>query len=510
MPDARAAEVIARYLERHRVAVFALFTVLVVVPIAIRAAAKPFWHDEIYTVLLAGLPSITSHWAAVRDGADLAPPLNAFATRGVKAVAGVGPVVTRIPPMIGFWTMTLVVFVTVRRRANTTYALAASCIPLFTSAYRYSYEARPYGLMMGLAAVAWWSWAEAARGRGRGRCLPILGLSLAAGLWNHYYAVLAYAPMLIGEAVRSIRSRRIDPGVFLAVAGSLLAAVPLLPLIRMLSAQASSFWARPTMADIPATYRFLFDSLNVAGFRWAIAVIALLVVIASFRPAHQEPVTRQLPAHEIAAGLTCLLLPALGALLGIMATGVFVSRYALPAVAGASITIPLTIERLARRARASELVLLAVMAGTYLGTLPSLRSVEPFENPVAARSLLVGALRMPGPTVASGQLWYLQLWYYAPLELKSRLVYLADPESGLRYRGSDVFDRGYLALARWTPVTVEPFGPFTERHRAFRVYASGAGWLLDRLRDEHAEISELGNEPAGQLYEVSLAHQQKQ
>ena len=39
--------------------------------------------------------------------------------------------------------------------------------------------------------------------------------------------------------------------------------------------------------------------------------------------------------------------------------------------------IPLTIDRLARHARACELVLLAIMAGTYFGTLPSLRSVEP-------------------------------------------------------------------------------------------------------------------------------------
>jgi Dolichyl-phosphate-mannose-protein mannosyltransferase len=507
VPGARAAEVTARFLDRHRVAVFALFTIFFFVPTAIRAAAKPFWHDEIYTILLAGLPSISNHWAAVRDGADLAPPLNAFLTRGVKVLAGVGPVVTRLPAMVGFWIMTLVVFVMVRRRANASFALAAACIPLFTSAYRYSYEARPYGVMMGLASLSWWAWAEAARGYRRDRYLPVLGLSLAAGLWNHYYAVLAYAPIVSGEVVRSIRRRRIDFGVGVTLAGSLAAAVPLLPLIRVSSAQAPNFWVRPSAADISGTYSFLFEALTAAEFRWTIAVIAVLIAVASFRPAQARAVFVRLPAHEIAAGMTCLLLPALGVLLGVLVTGVFVPRYALPAVAGMSIALPLTIDRLGWRARAGELVLLAALVGTYLGTLPSLRSIGRFENPVTARPLLAGALRMPGPTVASGQLWYLQLWYYAPLELKSRILYLADPDSGLRYRGSDVLDRGYLALARWTAVTVEPFGSFTRSHPRFRVYASGSGWLLDRLRDEHAEISETGTEPAGQLYEVSLKPQ---
>jgi len=504
VPDARAAEVIARFLDRHRVAVFALFTVRFFGPAAIRAETKPFWHDEIYTVLLAGLPSIANQWAAVRDGADLAPPLNAVIARGVKLVIGVGPVVTRIPAMIGFWAMTLIVFVMVRRRANASLALVAACLPLFTAAYRYAYEARPYGLMMGLAALAWWGWAEAASGRRRARCLSILGISLAAGLWNHYYAVLVYAPIMVGEAVRSIRSRRLDPGVGLAVVGSALLAVPMLPLIRLSLAQAPSFWARPTAADIPATYGFLFDALTSVEFRWTIAVIVVLVVVGTLQRAPRPAVEPRLPDHEIAAGVTCLLLPALGVLLGVYVTGAFVPRYALPAVAGLSMAIPLAIAGVSWRARASELVLLAVVIGAYLSTLPPLRSVRPFENPVAARPLLAGALGMPGPTVASGQLWYLQLWYYAPLELKSKLIYLADPESELHYRGFDVFDRGYQALSRCTAVTVEPFASFTQGHRRFRVYASGAGWLLDRLRDEHAEISQTGDEPAGQLYDVSL------
>ena len=152
------AERIAAFLDRHRYIVLLTWSIWFAVPTAMRAAAKPFWHDEIYTLLLARLPSISVHWSALRDGVDFAPPLNGFATRAVRHVAGIGPVAARLPAMIGFWTMAMVIFAVVRERAGAIFGFAAICLPMFTAAYRYSYEARPYGLMMGLASLAWFAW----------------------------------------------------------------------------------------------------------------------------------------------------------------------------------------------------------------------------------------------------------------------------------------------------------------------------------------------------------------
>jgi len=499
----QAAASLAGFLGRHRFTVLVIFSILFVGPLALRAAAKPFWHDEIYTVLLAKLPSVSAHWAALHDGPDLAPPLNAFATRAVLLVAGVGHVTARIPSMVGSLAMTLAVFAVVFRRSNATLALAGACIPLFTAAYRYSYEARPYGLMMGLAALAWMAWAEAAAGRRRGLHLFILGLSLAAGLWNHYFAALVYVPIGAGELVRSVRERRIDAALWAVVCGSLVAALPLYPLIRLSAEQAPSFWSRPSLADIPAAYRFLFGTL-AASFSWVAAVIAVLAVVGRFRSSTPVSPAVTVPAHEVAAAIACLLLPLVGVALALLATGAFVPRYGLSTVAGVSMIVPLVVGRVGRRAPLCEVVLLVALAGTYLSTLTHLVPAAPFRNPVDARPLLVKSLQMPGPTVASSELWYLQLWYYAPAPLKPRLVYLADPESARRYRGSDMIDRGYIALSHWVPLPVEPFDAFVQRQPAFRVYASGAGWLLDRLRDDHAAIDEIGTEPGAQLYDAAM------
>lgn len=497
------AAVLAAFLDRHRLPVLVLLSLAFFATVAPRAAAKPFWHDEIYTVLLARLPSVGAHWAALRDGVDFAPPLNGFATRAVRTVAGSGAIAARIPAMAGFWVMLLAIYAMVRRRGNATLALAAAFIPFFTAAYRYSYEARPYGLMIAFAALAWLAWTEAARGIRRRLFLSILGVALAAGLWNHYFAAFVFAPIVAGELVRSIRERHIDASIWLVTIGALAAAAPLYPLLRDAAAQTRHFWVRPSIADIAATYQFLFATLANRFAGWTMVAIAAVVGISFLRPAEREPRLDPIPAHELAAAAVAVLLPAIGVVLALVATGAFVPRYAMPTVAAVSIVLPLAIARVARRAPFVDVVLLAALVGAYVAS-----AFAPFvhpEDPVAARPLLVRSLEMPGRTVAAGQLWFLQLWFYAPPALKPRVVYLADPDLALRYTGSDIVDRNYMALARWTPVPIERFDTFVDHHTGFRVYSAGAGWLLDGLRDQGALVETVGSEAGGQLYQVTLA-----
>src|SRR4029079_14659926 len=105
------------------------------------ARDKPFWHDEIYTVLLARLP-LGSLWRAGLDGVDLSPPLNIVLTRAVHLVAGAGPVTSRLPSIAGFIFTSLLLFVFVRKRSNTLIGVTAALLPAFTEAWNYATEAR--------------------------------------------------------------------------------------------------------------------------------------------------------------------------------------------------------------------------------------------------------------------------------------------------------------------------------------------------------------------------------
>lgn len=502
----RLASWLAGALERHRVAVLVLFSAAFFLMTAFKARAKLFWHDEIYTIVFAGLPSVGAMWSAALDGLDLAPPLNTLLTRLAHAIAGVGPIATRLPPMIGFWTMSVVVFSMVRRRSNATLALAAILVPCFTAAYRYSYEARGYGLMLGLFALSVNSWAEAAAGRRRAWHIPLLALTLTAGYWNHYYAVLTLVPIAVGETVRLARERRPDWAVWGAIAVSCLGALPLSALIAVAASQSAGFWGRPRLGDIGVTYWFLVEPVFAFRFFLAAAIIVVAVAAGVIFRSGATGGRERMPGHEVAAGLACVLLPAVAVMTGMFVTGAFVPRYALPGVVGLSLTIPLALWRAGSRGRLPEIVLCLVLAGSFAESAFRTLLVAPpvFHHPVRERPLLTQQLAKPGPTVVTSSLWFLQLWYYTPAELRSRLVYVSDPAAALHYTGSDTIDRGYMVLRRWSAVNVVDFPSFVEAHRCFRAYAQGSGWLLARLQDAGAGIEEIGSQRGAIVYDIVL------
>ena len=242
-----------------------------------RAIAKHFWHDEIYTILASGL-SPGALWRASRDGLDLAPPLNTILTGLVHAAVGAGPVATRLPPMVGFVSACLLVFVMVRRRSNLLVGMTGALVLCATAAFASAYEARGYGVVVGLFAAAVFGWSEAAAGRHPRRNLTLMACALAAGLWTHYYAALAFLPLAAGEIVRQFQRRRIEAAPWSAFAIAAAAAVPLLPLISAGSPQAATFWTRLEPGGVAATYRFLLGALHDGWYALAGAIIVALAI----------------------------------------------------------------------------------------------------------------------------------------------------------------------------------------------------------------------------------------
>jgi hypothetical protein len=467
----------------------------------VRARAKPFWHDEIYTILHAGLPSLGAMWAAGTDGFDLSPPLNTWLTRIVHGAVGVGPIPTRIPPLAGYLVMCAVVFHLVRARASLPAAVAGALLPGFTAAYRYAYEARGYGVMVGLFAVSLLAWSEAARGRRRAIYLPVLAVSLAASVWNHYYGILTFVPIAGGEVVRSLRNRDIDRGVAAAIAAAVVALAPLYPLAAAARTQSQSFWSPASFADISNAYAFIFAPLTERMVVGAAVILAILLLVA----ARKGPAPRTLPAHEVAAGLLSLLIPALGVGLGVFVTGVFVPRYAMAAVVGASLVVPLSVWWRQTRLAVAEYFLCGFLAVAFMMSIwPSLVKPPVLQDPFLSRPLLQGALASGPPVVSSSSLQFIQYWYYTPTAQKGRLRYLADPDEARTRMRSDTIDRGYLALRRWTAVPIDPFAEYVSGHRDFRVHEAGSGWLLGKLDEMGASKEEIGRGPGERLYSVHL------
>ncbi len=495
---------VERLLDRHGWTLFALFATVCLFSLIVRAREKPFWHDEIYTILYAGLPDLRTMWAAGLDGLDLSPPLNAWITRCVHSVVGPGPIATRIPPMAGFLVMTAVLFHLVRLRSNTITALSAAVLPCMTAAYRYSYEARAYGVMLALFALSIYAWSEAALGRRRRLHLPVLALTLAATVWNHYYGILTFLPIAGGEIVRAVQRRRIDVGVVAAFACAAMAIVPLYPLAAAARAQSEGFWAPAALSDVVPVYRFVFAPLMDVKFRVVAVVIAGAALLLR-RRAIDRFVQRSVPLHEVALGLLALLIPVAGVLLGVMMTGVFVPRYAMPTVVGLSLVVPLLLWQRDTRNGLAEFALgVFLLADFGLAIAPSLLAPRPFRDPFQSRPLLQRAVSSGPPAISASSLQFLQYWYYTPGPMKNRLRYLADVAEAKKYMGSDTIDRGYLALRRWTTVPIDPFADYVAGHREFRVHEAGAGWLLPKLAEMGAAKDTIGQAGGERLFLVRL------
>ena len=468
------------------------------------ALAKPFWHDEIYTILVSTRPSFDAMWVAALNGVDLSPPLSVWLTHLVHRVAAVGPVTTRMPALCGFYLAVLAVFFLLRTRVGTAGASSGALLLFFTAAPRYAAEARGYGLMMGLFASVLFLWMESAAGRRRRVYVPLLAIALAASIWNHYYGVLAFAPVLAGETARLVRRRRLDLPIAAAVGTASLSVLPLLPLMRVASAQRHAFWVATAPGEhLVQLHRFLIQPLLDAPVLLGVIVLALVISRLPLRGNHVTTVHRQ---HESVAVAVALAVPFLGFLLGRALTGGLAPRYILSGAVAFSIAVPMALTSRGNRNRVAEFLLLgpllAFAAANAVQAWYPARA--PLVDPVLSRPVLIASLRQPAPTVISANLQFLPTWYYTPPALRSRLRYLASPEQALRWTGSDTIDRGYLALARTVSLPVTSFEAFTRDHREFRVYENGSGWLRDALGAAGATVELTATEPGGSLYAVRM------
>jgi len=498
----------SEWLDRHSTAAFAVFTIVYFVATTTGAHLKPFWHDEILTLIGARLPTLHGVIFDARV-VDYSPPLYALLTRACESVFGAGAIVSRLPSIVGVWVACLLVFVMVKRRSNAAWALGGASLLCFTAAYRFSIEARPYGLTIGLAALAFYAWSEAAAGRRRRVSLWMLGAALALGVWAHYWAVLVFLPIALGEIARVVRRRKLDLGVIAAIALACVALLPLVPIADATRrrAAAAKFWSRTLSSNAGETYRFLINDLAASWMLWlgaAVLAIGIGLTLLRKRPAPRHP--RPFALHELVAAIGFLALPWVGVFLGRLVSSPMVPRYLLMSTASVAIVIPLAAWWATSGNRWASLVGGLVTFGTFAYSVAGL--VLPghptFHDPVRERPVLIRHLEGPEPVVVTGGLVFLQFWYYAPAPLRNRLTYVADPPAAARAIGTDTIDTVLLEMSRMAPMSVADYSDFTAREHSFVVYQLGSGPILDELRGAGATVEEIGSEGGARLYHVRL------
>src|SRR5258708_9987878 len=115
------------------------------------ATRKQFWNDELFTYYISALDTFPRIWSALLTAVDQNPPLFYWFSHKTTEAFGHNLIGLRVPAMIGFWLAGICMIAFVSRHLPAVYGLIAALIMMVSRAYWFSYEARPYGLVLGLA-----------------------------------------------------------------------------------------------------------------------------------------------------------------------------------------------------------------------------------------------------------------------------------------------------------------------------------------------------------------------
>ena len=160
----------------------------------VAAVTKPFWYDEMCTGVVAQQPSVHAIWNALEHAADTQGPAFYLIERAMSTMIPNQEIALRIPSIFGFCCLTICIFIFVRRRAGSTYALICSLIPFTTVLFDiYAVEARAYSLVVACVAAALVCYQRASSWRWAG----LMGLCLA---------LAQVAPLFRRVRARSLRS----------------------------------------------------------------------------------------------------------------------------------------------------------------------------------------------------------------------------------------------------------------------------------------------------------------
>jgi hypothetical protein len=487
------------------------------------ASQRMLWNDELFTLYISRLGSLSDILAVLSTGADQHPPSFYLLTHVILKLLGESHLAVRLPEVFGVLLMSFCLFRFVSKRSSTLYGLAAMIFPLTTIAYEYAYEARGYGLILGFSSLSLLCWQGATESPRRLWWLIGLAASGSAAISSHYYAVFLLVPLGAGEIVRSLARKRIDLPIWVALGSMLVPLVLFFPVIQEARSYVHHFWSPPEWSMIPKFYYVLL--IPALGPIVATLMVSSLWPVREHLGQRSSALTSSLFSwHEIASAIGFVAIPAVAVVIGKFITGAFTWRYGLSAVIGFSILFPLAVQRLngGRIIMGTCFTLFTCVWFMVMGVI-QLQHQAIINTGWLNTYEFLQSEGDPGLPIVAGDLHtFMTLAHYAPPAIMSRVVYLANPQASVRYFGHDTVDRGILDLKPWFQVTVEEYTPYLASHDQFLVHSRVRGnrtwlgyfwgspwdwsWLLFELRRAPMRVELMGRNDDDLLFLVT-AHE---
>jgi hypothetical protein len=479
---------------RRSIAVLLLILLAVGLCSVLNAVAKPFWYDEICTVIVCRLPGASEIWKALDNAADTNPPVYYLVARLTRQLVSDDHLGYRLPSILGLLGIVFCIYLILSRRVNRLSALVGATFVLCTPVAAYAYEARPYALLLGCISGAILAWQRIDDSR---LYSLVLAVTLAAAVSLHYYAILVWPALFMAEASLWIFHSRFRIS---ACAALLVGALPLLffapLLLRLRQYYGQNFWAHPSIKQAFLAHDRLFNFGGHWGSTFAAGITVIFLYFTITKTArsgwsgHRQAEVKVLPIEEQTLTLMLLWLPVIAVAAAKISHGGLTERYMLPTVLGGALALGYVIDTVPSAGRVLLLILLLMnYASSSVGVGRNLLKGSLLETRATAtrevKAIVAQHDESALPIVISDGLRYLPMAYYTPADSNGKLYAIADPRAAVTSTDlkSDSLDLALLVLRRYFPLQVEDYVGFVSRHREFLLVLGGGGfdWWPARL-----------------------------
>ena len=395
------------------------------------------------------------------------------------------------------------------------------------AAFEYSYGSRSYGIFYGLAMLAVLCWSVtgdpgAPRMR-RWWSLAGMTCALAAGISVNYFAVLAFLPIMAGEATRTIRQARLalsaeslgfglaryrkalDVPVWIALVAAGSSLLLYRPLIEHSIAQFAPYaWNKVSWGQVCDSYTemvemMLYPALALFAFAFCMRLLAsrAMRLCANCRARSlPRPIaaltTRSLdrlaiPFHEGVAVFCLMAYPVLGYIIASIRGGMLSPRFVIPVCFGFAIAVTLVAFQLFGQFRSAGAVVLClafawlICRETYVGYWYE-EQKQCFYKIVDLLPQAEGSAPAGAPIVIADPLMALTFQHYAPPEAVARMIFPVDFPAIRLFRHDDSPEENLWAGRNLIyTLRIVPLAAFQNSAGKYLILASDGNWFLDDL-----------------------------
>jgi hypothetical protein len=409
-------------------------------------------------------------------------------------------------------------FYFVRRIASERAAIFALAFPALMAVSSYAVQGRPYGLLLGLSALAMLSWQTVTCNDSlRTLALVVLSLSLILAVNTHYYGALLLIPLCAAESIRILERRRLDVPVLLSIGAGMAGILILLPFVRALLLVRAHLmndisyhfithyylWMMMGNADLGMPAKYIIATQHILGFVAAVLLVALIWEFSHKR----SSVSILLPRANAVFLALLASLPVFGYFLAHFVTKVLEERYVIPAIIGVAAILAVLIAPLLHNKTIGRTVLVSLFFAIAVNGVMHIRAeIEQARATTASLALTPETQRnlaiFPGhPIYVENPGVFQVVGYYSPNpDIRSRITLIYSQDEEMQYQHSDHLSITSANMRAYSVLNIVPYESVSRSgtEQLFLLY-NNWDWTDQALEDAHAQIKPLGQIFGGEL-----------